>query len=100
MLLLLCISRRARTQRIFSCQYLLTCFILCSSNSQPFFLSILYQKKMSSSLETRLCDIRTQIQQHVSQVRSNQLQRQRLSARIDQLIEPLERLEHATSLFI
>jgi serine/threonine protein kinase len=52
---------------------------------------------MATSPTERISEIRTQIHTNISQVYANQSQCQRLSARIDQLIDPLERLEHAPS---
>ncbi len=50
---------------------------------------------MSSSVKDRSFDVHTRIQANVLQVHSNKLQCQRLSSRIDQLIDLLEHLEHA-----
>ncbi|CAF2476442.1 unnamed protein product [Rotaria sp. Silwood2] len=55
---------------------------------------------MSSSIKVRIIGKRAQIQTNVSQVQTNKFQCQRLCLRIDQLIDPVERLEHASSIFI
>ncbi|UJR32738.1 hypothetical protein I4U23_020197 [Adineta vaga] len=55
---------------------------------------------MAFSVKDRLTDIHDQIQANVLQVQVHHLECQRLTSRIDQLIDPLERLEHATSVFI
>ena len=45
----------------------------------------------------RIFDLRNKIHQKVPQVNANKIQCERLCQRIDQLIDPLERLEHGTS---
>ncbi|CAF3348346.1 unnamed protein product [Rotaria sp. Silwood1] len=52
---------------------------------------------MNSLPTNRIFDLRNEIHKNVSQVHANKMQCERLCERIDQLIDPLERLEHATS---
>ncbi|CAF2812102.1 unnamed protein product [Rotaria sp. Silwood2] len=51
---------------------------------------------MTSLPTDRIFDLRNEIHKNVSQVHANKMQCERLCERIDQLIDPLERLEHAT----
>jgi hypothetical protein len=55
---------------------------------------------MSSLPTDRLSNLRNKIHQNASQVHANKTQCERLCERIDQLIEPLERLEHTSSLIL
>lgn len=50
----------------------------------------------TSSIE-RLTDLRQQLHQNLSRVQTNRMQCERLCERIDRLIDPLERLEHASA---
>jgi hypothetical protein len=51
-------------------------------------------------LMDRIFNLRSRIHENTSQVHANKIQCQRLCQRIDQLIDPLERLEHGTSMVV
>ncbi|CAF4958364.1 unnamed protein product [Rotaria magnacalcarata] len=55
---------------------------------------------MTSLPTNRIVDLRNEIHKNLPQVHANKVQCERLCQRIDQLIEPIERLEHATSLIV
>ncbi|CAF3307641.1 unnamed protein product [Rotaria socialis] len=52
---------------------------------------------MTSLPTNRIFDLRSEIHKNLPQVHANKVQCERLCQRIDQLIESIERLEHATS---
>jgi hypothetical protein len=72
------------------------------------YLSAIKKKKISfvsfilvSSLPmNRIFDLRNKIQKNIPEVHANRIKCQRLCQRIDQLIDPLERLEHGTSMIV